>query len=97
MLVSCNSSDPSQLFTFDNATGTLSMSPAGSGPLCVDAGSTASCDMAPFNTYPYCNYSLATADRAADLASRLTLLDWANLLYHWNQGNADVVCLSTFK
>jgi hypothetical protein len=42
--------------------------------------------MSPFNTYPYCNSKLAPADRAADLASRLNLYEWQNILQNANLG-----------
>lgn len=87
VLQACNVSDPRQRFSFDNSTGVLSMQAGdGSGPLCVDAGSSANCSMAPYNSYPYCNSSLGAADRAADLASRLNVADFANLLYDSNNG-----------
>lgn len=87
LLTACDASDPLQRFSFDNSSGMISMPAAGgSGPLCVDAGSTASCSIAPFSGYPYCNSSMDAADRAADLAARLTAEEWANLLYSGNAG-----------
>jgi hypothetical protein len=86
VLVDCDASDASQLFSFDNATGVLSLVGADGGPLCVDAGSTVNCSVAPFSTYAYCNASLGTDVRADDLASRLSAFDWASLLANSNNG-----------
>jgi hypothetical protein len=58
--------------------------------LCVDAGTKVNCSMSPYNTYPYCNSKLAPADRAADLASRLSVLDWQNILQNNNRGLANM-------
>lgn len=88
VLVDC---DAPQLFSFDNATGVLSMQAApdanvSGGVLCVDAGSVANCSTAPFSAYAYCNADLAPSVRAADLAQRLTLYDWQSLLQNSNDG-----------
>lgn len=72
-LVTCDPTDPSQQFAFDNATGVFSMA---GGSLCVDAGSTVNCTVAPFNTYTYCNSLLGAATRAQDLAGRLVRGVW---------------------
>lgn len=81
-----------QIFTYDNSSGVVSIPAAdGSGPLCVDAGSFANCSMTPYSGYPYCNSSLPAATRAADLASRLNVADYANLLYRENQGDGPAV------
>ncbi len=77
---------PVPQFAFDNATGVITMAASGGGTLCVDAGDTANCSTSPFSTYPYCNPALGPAARAADLASRLTIYDWASLLQNGNNG-----------
>jgi beta-D-xylosidase 4 len=44
----------------------------------VQAGNTtASCDMAPFSGYGYCNASLPVAQRVADLVGRMTVAEMA--------------------
>ena len=41
--------------------------------LCLDAGSSANCSVAPNSGYPYCNSSLDAKTRVDDLVSRMTL------------------------
>lgn len=73
-------------FTFVNATGVFSTPDGAGGRLCVAAGSSASCAVPPFSGYAYCNVSLGPAVRAADLAARLAVPDWASLLQNANVG-----------
>jgi hypothetical protein len=54
--------------------------------LCLDAGSSASCQMPPFNSYPYCDPKKDPETRSADLISRLTLSEKVSLTMNDNQG-----------
>ena len=74
------------IFDFDNATGAFSTTAADGGRLCVAAGETANCTTPPFSTYPYCDPSLGPSARAADLAARLEVHDWASILQNANNG-----------
>lgn len=70
-IYSCNASDPLQVWSFDAARGSFAL--AADPTLCVQAGATtASCDLPPFSTFPYCNPALPEAARLADLLSRMT-------------------------
>ena len=72
----CNATDPLQALAFSAATGQIAFSAAPG--LCVQAGNTtASCDMAPFSGYGYCNASLPVAQRVADLVGRMTVAEMA--------------------
>lgn len=53
------------------------------GPVCLDAGSTASCAQQPYSSYAYCNASLPADVRASDAASRLTAWDLRWFLGGW--------------
>lgn len=67
----CNASDPLQGFTFTPSTGLFSLTSSPS--LCIQGGNTStSCDVPPFNTYPYCNPTLPLDTRVADLVGRMT-------------------------
>ena len=91
VLVDCEPGSPAQSFLFDNSTGVLTLRAAPGQnvtSLCVDAGASANCTQAPFNTYDYCNPDLAPDVRAADLAGRLNAYDWASLLNNNNVGLA---------
>lgn len=68
----CNATDSLQYFLYDNTQNILQW--GNDNSLCIQAGNnTPSCDMVPFNTYPYCNSSLPVEDRLDDLLKRMTL------------------------
>lgn len=85
LLTQCDASNPLQQFVYSAATGVFTFNGA-NPPLCVDAGSKANCTLPPYNSYAYCNSSLPPTTRAADLASRLTVTDFAMLLPNSNPG-----------
>jgi beta-D-xylosidase 4 len=67
----CNASDTSQAFSYNSSSGAFSL--AALPAFCVQAGdATPSCDVPPFNAYPYCNASLPIDVRIADLVGRMT-------------------------
>jgi beta-glucosidase-like glycosyl hydrolase len=79
VIAPCNASDPLQAFAYDAGNATFTF-PAVPG-LCIQGGATtATCDVAPFSTYPYCNASLPTPQRVADLVARMTLAEKAAAL-----------------
>lgn len=85
LVVLCNSTDSSQLFNYNASSGAFSL--ASEPGFCVDAGSPPpNCSAPPFSSYTYCNSSAAPADRAADLVSRLTVIDMAYVLEQTNPG-----------
>lgn len=85
IVVTCNQQDPNQLFTYNATTGAFAAALEPS--LCVDAGSPSpNCSVLPFSSYTYCNSSASPADRAADLVSRLTVVDMAYVLEQTNPG-----------
>lgn len=54
--------------------------------LCLDAGTSVSCNDYPFSTYPYCNSSLLFSDRVNDLLTRLEPVEAAAMLSASNNG-----------
>ena len=85
LVVLCNATDSSQLFDYNASSGAFSL--ASEPGFCVDAGSLPpNCSAPPFSSYTYCNSSAAPADRAADLVSRLTVIDMAYVLEQTNPG-----------
>eukprot|EP00117_Sycon_ciliatum_P005145 scpid90606/ scgid9214/ Probable exo-1,4-beta-xylosidase bxlB; 1,4-beta-D-xylan xylohydrolase bxlB; Beta-xylosidase bxlB; Xylobiase bxlB len=54
--------------------------------LCLDAGTVVNCSTAPFNSYPFCNRSVAVDDRVDDLLSRMQLHEKAQLIQNRNPG-----------
>jgi xylan 1,4-beta-xylosidase len=95
LLQVCNASDPLQRFVFVNGSSSSGGSGSGSGgtlrllvpgPLgspCLDAGSAASCSLAPWNSSVHCDPLALPSDRAADVASQLTAYDARLLLGGW--------------
>ena len=84
-VVTCNETNPMQQFVYNALTGAFSS--ASQPSLCVDAGSAPpNCSDLPFASYTYCNSSAAPSDRAADLVSRLTVVDMAFVLEQTNPG-----------
>ena len=67
----CNSSDPLQAFIYDTTTNLLQWN--SDTTLCIQGGNnTPSCDLSPFNTYPYCNNTIPIEERLDDLLHRMT-------------------------
>jgi hypothetical protein len=54
--------------------------------LCLAGGFNASCQIEPYNTYPYCNANLPPIARAQDFVSRLSLAEKAISLQNANPG-----------
>ncbi|XP_065825984.1 uncharacterized protein [Oscarella lobularis] len=73
----------SQQWTFNATSGAIQNAMNG---LCIDAGSTASCQMSPWSGYPYCDSKRSADDRAKDLISRLTLPEKVSLMENDNGG-----------
>lgn len=71
----------SQTWAYNATTGAISQ--AGG---CFDIGSIANCSVAPYNTYTYCDPSAETEARVEDFVSRLTPIDFQNLLSNSNSG-----------
>ena len=74
LLRECNKTDTTQAFTYNASSSNSGVfSLAASPALCVQAGdATPSCDVSPFNEFPFCNASLPIAVRVADLVGRMT-------------------------
>ena len=84
-VVNCNITDPKQRYSYNAKTGAFSL--LADASFCIDAGSPPpNCSTTPFSSYTYCNSSAAPTDRAADLVSRLTVLDMAYVLEQTNPG-----------
>ncbi len=66
-LGSCTGDD-SQRWMYDKTTGEIKELQSG---LCIDVGSTASCQEQPWSGYPYCNTQLDPLTRAKDLVGRM--------------------------
>ena len=66
-LNSCSGAD-NQQWTYDKTTGEIKGLRSG---LCIDVGSTASCQEKPWSTYPYCSTDLDPLKRAQDLVGRM--------------------------
>ena len=73
-----------QTFAYNSSTRTLIL--ASNPTLCVDAGSSTNCSMPPQSSFPFCNHLLPPETRAADLVSRLTVPEIAQLLSNKNIG-----------
>lgn len=73
-----------QNFVYNSTTHVLSL--ASDRTLCVDAGSSTNCSVAPQSSYPFCNQNLSPETRAADLAGRLTVPELAQFLSNNNAG-----------
>jgi hypothetical protein len=71
-------------FDFDSATGLFHL--RADPTLCLDAGTSASCSQAPYNTFLYCDPDASVDDRIADLIPRLTAPDYQALLDNANPG-----------
>ena len=81
------SSGPAAAFSYDNATGLLRWGMDDS--LCLDAGTSFSCDAYPSQGSalpPYCNTSLSATVRAADLLERMLPSERAAFLSASNNG-----------
>lgn len=79
-LNSCSGGD-NQRWMYDNTTGELKGLKSG---LCVDVGSTASCQQKPWSDYPYCNTALDPLKRAQDLVARMEVAEMVCLLISYN-------------
>ena len=67
-----------QMWSYHADTGTIEANNSG---LCIDAGSAVvGCTVAPFSSYPYCNYTLSVPERVEDLIKRLTVDEKAQFL-----------------
>lgn len=73
-----------QNWTYEQGTGLIRSTAR--PDLCLDAGSSANCSMAPFNGYTYCNPSAPVESRIADLVSRIEPFDYGQLLGNRNNG-----------
>ena len=62
-----------QSFVYNATDGTIRSK--ANNDLCLDAGASVNCTIAPYNTYAYCNYTLDAESRAKDLVSRLQLVE----------------------
>lgn len=80
----CSGGD-NQLWTYNQQDSTLRLSH--NTNLCLDVGSLATCQISPWNTYPYCQDSLDRDARANDLLNRLTLEDKVCVLLS-NEGDS---------
>lgn len=70
----CTATDTTQQWMFTPGTAGSVLANGADPTLCAQAGANVpSCDLAPFNGYPYCDPALPTAARVADLLSRMTL------------------------
>ena len=70
-LNSCSGAD-NQRWMYDKTTGELKGLQSG---LCIDVGSTVSCQEKPLSGYPYCNTDLDPLERAQDLVGRMEVLE----------------------
>ena len=70
-LNSCSGTD-GQRWMYDKTTGEIKGLQSG---LCVDVGSTASCQEKPWSDYPYCNAALDPLKRAEDLVGRMEIAE----------------------
>ena len=61
-----------QQWTYDNTTGEIKGMKSG---LCIDVGSTGSCQQKPWSDYPYCNTKLDPLERAQDLVGRMEVVE----------------------
>ena len=57
---------------YDKTTGEIKGLKSG---LCIDVGSTASCQKKPLSGYPYCNTQLDPLTRAKDLVGRMEVAE----------------------
>lgn len=76
-----------QTFLFDSLSGQFY---TGFPSLCLDAGSSVSCESAPLNASLFCNPDAPTADRVADLVPRILPEEYPQLLA--NTGFGVPVC-----
>eukprot|EP00759_Apiculatamorpha_spiralis_P033634 PhF_6_TR34957/c0_g1_i1/m.50726/K15920/XYL4; beta-D-xylosidase 4 len=79
----CSNNNPLQAFDF-TSDGHLQLRSAPS--FCLDVGSQASCQEAPFSSYVYCNPDASIESRVADLIPRLLPIDFQMLLDNSNPG-----------
>ena len=75
-LSSCTGAD-NQQWTYDETTGEIKGLKSG---LCLDVGSTASCQEQPWSGYPYCNTQLDPLTRAKDLVGRMEVTEMVSQL-----------------
>ena len=70
-----------QQWAYDNTTGEIKVKGVQSG-LCIDVGSTASCQEKPWSDYPYCNIQLDPLQRAQDLVGRMEVAEMVYCMYY---------------
>ena len=67
-----------QQWAYDKKTGEIKGVQSG---LCIDVGSTASCQEKPWSDYPYCNIQLDPLQRAQDLVGRMEVAEMVCIYY----------------
>ena len=70
-LNSCTGAD-NQRWMYDKKSGEIKGLKSG---LCIDVGSTTSCQEQPWSGYPYCNPQLDPLTRAQDLVGRMEVVE----------------------